>query len=89
MHSIASQIEDEQRREQEVAEAILQYLAENPDASDTMEGIAEWWIMRQRLRVEVNLLAKVLRRLTAAGILEQEGAADNPRYHLKTQKKIS
>jgi len=75
---------DEQRREEEMAEAVLQYLAEHPNAMDTLEGITEWWLMRQRVRVEAKRLAKVLRQLTEKGLLEEIGAGENPMYRLKT-----
>jgi hypothetical protein len=31
----------------EVARAILKYLHEHPDAQDTLEGIAQWWLTRE------------------------------------------
>ncbi|MCG3158212.1 MAG: hypothetical protein DKINENOH_04853 [bacterium] len=70
-------------RENEIAEAVLGYLSANPDASDTLEGIAEWWIMRQRLRVEVAQLARTLERLAGEGIIERQGEPENPRYRLQ------
>lgn len=69
--------------EQEMAEAILSYLKEHPEASDTLEGIAEWWIMRQRVRVEVDTLKRVLCQLTEGGLLEELGEKENPQYRLK------
>jgi hypothetical protein len=74
---------DEKRREEEVAEIVLGYLAEHPDASDTLEGIAEWWIMRQQTRVEVTTLAKVLRHLAESSLLEKIEEGDTPRYRLR------
>ena len=68
--------------EEELTDAVLEYLAENPRASDTLEGIAEWWIMRQRVRAEVKTLAKVLRQLTKTGRLEKIGKGDEALYHL-------
>ena len=65
---------------EELAEAILQYLQEHPQASDTLEGIAEWWIMRQQVQVDVDALNSVLRELTKAGFLEEIGEGDNRRY---------
>lgn len=73
-------------REQEITEAILEYFAEHPNASDTLEGIAEWWIMRQQVRVEIEALAKVLRQLTGAGLLEKIGRGSQALYHLKPEK---
>jgi len=69
--------------EDEVAEAILAYLAEHPQAMDSMEGIAEWWLMRQHIRVTVIMLARVLRRLTEQGVVEELGPREAPRYRLK------
>ena len=34
--------------------AIRQYLAEHPGAMDTTEGITEWWLMRQRVRIDLD-----------------------------------
>jgi len=74
--------EDRNLHEEEVTDAILEYLAENPRASDTLEGIAEWWIMRQRVRAEIETVAKVLHRLAEAGRLEKVGEGDEALYHL-------
>ncbi len=32
-----------------LAATILRYVASRPDACDTVDGICEWWIPRQRL----------------------------------------
>ena len=77
---------EEQSTEKEAAEAILGYLAEHPRASDTLEGIAEWWIMRHQVRVEVNTLKKILRQLTDSDLLEKTGAGETARYHLKARE---
>ena len=72
--------------EEDVADVILKYLAEQPQASDTLKGIAEWWIMRQQVRVEVNTLDKVLRQLTENGVLKEFGEGDNRQYRLKAKE---
>jgi hypothetical protein len=68
--------------ESKLEEAIRLYLAEHPEAMDTTEGIAEWWLMRQRIRVDLEALMKVLSRLTGEGVLEQIGDGDSARYRL-------
>jgi DNA-binding IclR family transcriptional regulator len=79
--------EEERRHEEKMAEAILEYLAEHPQASDTLEGIAEWWIMRQQIRVEAARVAKVLRRLTKNGLVEEIGKGKKSRrYRLKVME---
>jgi hypothetical protein len=76
----------DQHYEEELSSAVLGYLAENPRAMDTLEGIAEWWIARHQIRVEVSALARVLRRLTESGLLESTGTGEYTRYSLKSQK---
>jgi hypothetical protein len=71
---------DEPLSESELAEAILAYLTEHPEAMDTLEGIAEWWLLRQMARVEVPRVARVLGRLTARGLVEQVGTGPSCRY---------
>lgn len=69
--------------EEELTKAIITYLAEHPRASDTLGGIAEWWVMRQQIRVEIRALSRVLRRLTKRGLLATIGEGDKALYHLK------
>ena len=69
--------------EEEMTQAILGYLAEHPHAMDTLEGIAEWWLMRHHIRVSVAMLARVLQRLTDSGVLEELGSGDHRRYRRK------
>ncbi len=69
--------------DEEVAECVLGYLAEHPQAMDSVEGIAEWWIMQQQIRVNVNTLSRVLQRLVNRGLLEELGDEGHPRYRLK------
>ena len=78
--------DSDQQHEEELTSAVLQYLAEHPRAMDTLEGIAEWWIARQQIRVEVATLARVLRRLTERGLLEVTGSGDYARYSLKPER---
>jgi hypothetical protein len=71
--------DDDQRLE----EAVLAYLAECPNASDTTQGVAEWWLMRQQIRAQVEAVARVLERLVAEGVLESTGAGEQRRYQVK------
>jgi hypothetical protein len=71
--------------DQELTEAILGYLAEHPAAMDTVEGIAEWWLMRQRARAAVERVERVLERQTEEGVLEAVGGAPSRRYRLRRE----
>jgi DNA-binding MarR family transcriptional regulator len=68
--------------DEEVAESILGYLSEHPQAMDTAEGIAEWWIMRQQIRVTVTALTRALQGLTEKGLVEELRDGEQRRYRL-------
>lgn len=72
-----------ERDEDELARAVLAYLAEHPQAMDTVEGIARWWLMRQQVRANITMLMRVLDDLTARGRLELIGNGENRRYRLR------
>ena len=61
----------DQQKEAELSRAILLYLDEHPQAQDTAEGIASFWVMRQRVREDVEAVAMVLSKLTKNRQLEE------------------
>jgi hypothetical protein len=71
------------RRDVELARAILEYLSEHPDAQDTAEGIASFWVMRQEVKEEVEGVLRVLSELTDRGQLEAIRRGDQVLYRLK------
>jgi hypothetical protein len=66
-----------------VCDELLSYLREHPNAMDTLKGIAEWWLPRHRVRVEVERIAAALRTLEASGLIERVGSEDRPLYRLR------
>ena len=36
-----------------MADKVLAYLVQHPQARDTMEGIVEWWLLEQRIRCAI------------------------------------
>ncbi|MEO8338178.1 MAG: hypothetical protein ABI604_00505 [Nitrospirota bacterium] len=75
---------DNQEEERVVAEAFLNYLADCPQAMDTEEGIAEWWLMRQQAKVAAQTVTKVLKHLIETGRIETVGTGEHTRYRLKS-----
>ena len=69
----------------DVAAAILGYLEEHPHGMDTVEGIAEWWLRRQQIRVHVATVARVLGRLTERGAVEVVSANGHRLYRRKDE----
>jgi hypothetical protein len=59
-----------------VAAEILAYLYEHPNAADTMEGIADWWLPQQRLTENLTLIHAALRLLLARGLIHKRRLPD-------------
>lgn len=53
----------------EVESAVLAYLDRHPHAADTLDGITDWWLPRQRYITARNRIEAVLSRLVEAGVL--------------------
>jgi hypothetical protein len=54
-----------------VALEVTRYLESHPEASDTIEGIAKWWLSRQRLEESTELVAQAVERLVLRGVVER------------------
>jgi hypothetical protein len=76
--------EFEDQEEEALGEWVLGYLEEHPHAMETLDGIAEWWIERPRIRVDVKALSHVLELLTERGLLEAIDSCPTRRYRLNT-----
>jgi len=50
---------------------VLAYLDDHPTAMDTIDGIAEWWVLRQQIDIEVRRVSRVLALLVREGVLEE------------------
>jgi Fe2+ or Zn2+ uptake regulation protein len=74
---------DAKRRDAELARAVMRYLAEHPQAMDSAQGIAEWWVMREQVRVDVETVAKVLQQLVDEDQIEKVDSANGLLYRLK------
>ena len=69
--------------EEALRAVILTYLAEHPGAMDTIDGIAEWWVTRQQIRVDVERLELVLNQLVRAHVLEAVEDRSGRKYRLR------
>jgi Fe2+ or Zn2+ uptake regulation protein len=58
-----------------VAEAVVRYLDEHPDAADTVEGIAQWWLPASWC-VDTRTVQSALARLEAQGAVHRRILAD-------------
>jgi hypothetical protein len=60
----------------DLARRILAYLDENPDANDTCEGIAEWWLLEREIRERQAQVEQALAELVAEGWVIASRRAD-------------
>ena len=71
-----------------VGAKILGYLRDYRDASDTFEGVLEWWIPQREHRLAADEVDAALRELVAAQCLVAETSADGrTHYRLHPRKK--
>ena len=69
---------------EEIASAIRRYLLEHPSASDTIEGIMNWWIDVQAMKVSEQEVQAALSELCSQNVLQQKQILNSlPLYSLK------
>jgi hypothetical protein len=69
--------------EKTLSDLVHGYFQAQPQASDTADGIADWWIERRGIRVDVAALSRVLEGLTTSGTLEVTDVRPHRRYRLR------
>ena len=57
------------RHVREIAEVINRHLAEQPEAADTAQGIANWWLQNQRTEIAPATVEAALSLLVSRGQL--------------------
>lgn len=77
-------MDDWNERVDRVAQEILLYLETCPQAADSLEGIAVWWISQQRIHSELEVVRAALERLSGSGAISEDGRSEaiGPVYHL-------
>ncbi len=71
----------------EIAREILAYLADHPDAQDTLEGIVEWWILESKVRLQIAIIKEILNELVDKEfILEVNHDYTRIRYRMNQSK---
>jgi len=63
---------DSQTDEVKIANLILGYLSGRPHAMDTIEGIAEWWILSERIDLSIKKISTAIQYLMKNGYLKAE-----------------
>lgn len=61
---------------QQIADEITRYLQEHEGVADTLEGISQWWILRQRLQEERTKVERAMIYLCEQGVVETRALPD-------------
>ena len=64
-----------------MARAILRYLQGQPDAKDTLEGIAQWWLSKECTERKANQIESSLSDLVSRGLVIEGRREDMPPYY--------
>jgi hypothetical protein len=66
---------------------VLGYLADHPQAQDTVEGIVEWWVIEQRIKRATTQVKATLAQLVAEElVIARQGTAGRIYYRVNRQK---
>ena len=72
---------------EEIARAILEYLARNPMAQDTLPGIIEWWLLDHQIRMRTAEIKRVVDDLVAEKlILKRRGSDLQHHYRINPRR---
>jgi DNA-binding MarR family transcriptional regulator len=77
MHKTPVMKSDPSREEREVSYYILDYLSDNPDAGDTLEGILQWWLLTRSIKFELRTVSDAVASLVAEGLIVEEKGPDS------------
>ena len=71
----------------QIIRAILDYLSRNPNAQDTLLGIAEWWLPQEHITPNLTTLNEALTELVGKGlIVRSKGKDAQVHYRVNKQK---
>ena len=68
---------------EQIAEELLRYLDLNLAAKDTKEGIANWWISRQRIAESLSAVETALALLMERGKVSEIVLADGTKVYAR------
>jgi hypothetical protein len=72
----------------DISQEILEYLRKHPEASDSLEGITEWWLLSQRINYEMERVKIAVLKLVKEGwVIEIGGRNSVVRYRFNPEKR--
>ena len=74
------------RERSSIAQGILEYLLENPNAEDTLEGVVQWWLLDRTIKQQTLAVKKALASLVEDGLVLAVTGRDS-RIHYRINKR--
>jgi hypothetical protein len=74
-------------KETDMAPAILRYLQRHPDAKDTLEGIAQWWLLKEWTERKYDQIESSLSDLVHRGLVIERRREGMPPYYWLNREK--
>lgn len=72
----------------DISEEILNYLSQNPEANDALEGIIEWWLLTHKINYEMKKVKAAISNLIKDGwIIETKSRDSTVHYRLNPKKR--
>jgi len=75
-------------QELKIAQRILKYLVENPQAEDTLEGIVEWWLLDRFTKSNAARVREALDELVTAGLVLARRGKESRTYYKINRRKL-
>jgi hypothetical protein len=70
-----------------IAFKVLEYLNDNPEAQDTLEGITSWWLPQVDIQYQRSKINDVLKELTNKGVLIEHQQSGAPIYAINHNRR--
>jgi len=61
----------------EIANEILTYLTDHPNAADTLDGIAKWWLLDRAVQFQLDQFKQALEELVAKELVTEQKGSDS------------
>lgn len=87
IRKIKCRLRNQLEKETEISRAILHYLQVHPDAKDTLQGIAEWWLLKEWTEQKFQQIEASISDLVSRGlVVERRREGSSPYYWLNRTK---
>jgi hypothetical protein len=67
----------------DIANDLTEHFFSHPEAGDTVEGIADWWVARQRRSNAMRLIQTALEYLVEEGVVQKRSYGNREIYSSK------